>query len=85
MLSSVERDERIIRNNMRMSKILLADLTVDFVMDHEDENLRMKEAKMKLVSLSSSLNLGSEEMHVQEYVQLTRDKLLMHSITWLSS
>ena len=85
MLSSVERDERIIRNNMRMSKILLADLTVDFVMDHEDEDLRMKEAKMKLVSLSSSLNLGSEEMHVQEYVQLTRDKLLMHSITWLSS
>lgn len=64
MLSSVERDERIIRNNMRMSKILLADLTVDFVMDHEDEDLRMKEAKMKLVSLSSSLNLGSEEMHV---------------------
>ena len=67
-----------------MSKILLADLSVNFAMDHEHETLRMKETTNKLVSLNSSLNFGSEEMPIQEYVQLARDKLLMQSIKWLS-
>jgi hypothetical protein len=68
-----------------MSKILLADLSVNFAMDHEHEKLRMKGTTNKLVRFISSLNFGSKEMPIQEYVQLARDKLLMQSITWLSS
>ena len=34
-------------------------------------NLRMKETTNKLASLISFLNLGSEEMPIEEYVQLT--------------
>ena len=30
----------------------------------------MKEVENELASLISSLNLGSEEMHIEEYVQL---------------
>ena len=37
-------------------------------MDDECENERMKEATNELASLLSSLNLGSEEMPIEEYV-----------------
>jgi hypothetical protein len=39
-------------------------------MDDEREKSRRKEATTKLASLFSSLNLGSEEMPIEEYVQL---------------
>ena len=39
-------------------------------MDDEREKLRIKEVKNELVSLISSLNLGNEEMPIEEYVQL---------------
>ena len=36
----------------------------------------MKEATKELASLISSLNMWSEEMHIQEYVQLAREEML---------
>ena len=45
-------------------------------MDHECEKLRMKEATNELASLITSLNLGSEEMPIEEYVQMARDKIV---------
>jgi hypothetical protein len=53
-------------------------------MDDDRENERMKEAQNELASLISCLNLGSEEMPIEEYVQLGGEKLLMESKTWLS-
>ena len=53
-----------------MSKILLVDWSANFAMDHECEKSRMKEATNELESLISSLNLGSEEMPNDEYIQL---------------
>ncbi len=53
-----------------MSKTLLVYWSVDFAMDDKREKLRMKEATNELASLISSLNLGSEEMPIEEYVQL---------------
>ena len=44
--------------------------------DHEREKSRMKEATNKLASLISSLNLGSEEMVIQDYVQLVREEIV---------
>jgi hypothetical protein len=57
-----------------MSKILHADWSVDFAMDGEREKLRMKESTNDLVSLISSLNLGSGELQTKEYVQMARQK-----------
>jgi hypothetical protein len=45
-------------------------------MDHEREKLRIKEATCELASLIYSLNLGSKEMPIQEYVQLTKDEIV---------
>ena len=59
-----------------MSKILLADWSANFAMDDEREKLRMKEATNELASLISSLNLGSEEMPIEEYVQLAREEIV---------
>ena len=44
-----------------MSKILPMDWNVDFAMDDERENERMKEATNEMASLFSPLNIGSEE------------------------
>ena len=55
-----------------MSNILL----VDFGMDHEREKLRMKEVANELASLISSLNLGSKEMPIEEYVQLVEEEIV---------
>ena len=57
-----------------MSKILHVDWSVDFSMDGEHEKTRMKEAANELVRLISSLNLGSEELPIEEYVQLGGEK-----------
>ena len=53
-----------------MSKILLADRSVNFAMEHEREKSRLKEATNGLASLVSSLNLQTESMPIEEYVQL---------------
>ena len=77
MLSSVERDDLyIIWNNWTMSKILLAQWSVDFAMGHEREKLRMKETTNELASFISTLNLGSEEMPIEEYVQLAKEEFV---------
>ena len=39
-------------------------------MDDEREKLRMKDVSNEFASLISSLNLGSEEMPIKEYMQL---------------
>jgi hypothetical protein len=67
---------QIIRNNYRMFKILFADWSANFAMDDECKKLRMKEATNELASLVSSLNLGSEEMPIEKYVQLVGDEIV---------
>jgi len=60
-----------------MSKILPLDRThrsVGFAMDGEHEKSRMKEGVIELASLISSLNLGSEELPTEEYVQFAGGK-----------
>ena len=59
-----------------MSKILLLDWSVNFAMDDEREKLRLKKVENELASLISSLNLGSEEMPVEEYVQLACEEIV---------
>ena len=59
-----------------MSKIFLADRSDDFAMDNECEKSRMKEATNELATLVSSLTLKSEEMPIEEYVKLPRDKIV---------
>ena len=59
-----------------MSKILLADWSANFAIDHEHEKLRVKEKSNESTSLNSSLNLGSEEMFVKEYVQLAKEEIV---------
>ena len=59
-----------------MCKVLLADWSANFAIYEEHEKSRMKEATNKLASLISSLNMWSEEMHIQEYVQLAREEML---------
>ena len=41
-----EMNPQIIRNKWRMSKILLADWSANFIMNREHEKLRMKEQQM---------------------------------------
>jgi hypothetical protein len=43
-------------------------------MDGEHEKLRMKEATNELASFISSLNLGSKELPIEEYVHFGRRK-----------
>ena len=45
-------------------------------MDDECQKLRMKEATNEMASLISSLNLRSEEMLIEEYVQLPREDIV---------
>ena len=45
-------------------------------MDDVRERSRMKEIANELAHLISSLNLGSEELRTEEYVQSTRDKIV---------
>jgi hypothetical protein len=45
-------------------------------MDDEIEKSWMKEVENELASLISSLNLGSEEMPVEEYVQLAWEEIV---------
>ena len=59
-----------------MSKIFLADWSADFAMDHECQNSRIKEATNDLASLISSLNLRSEEMPIDEYMQLVGEEFV---------
>ena len=77
MLSSVERDD--FPNHTKQLEDV-QDFTcrwsVDFAMDHERENMRMKEATNELTSHISSLNLGREEMPIEEYVQLAREEIV---------
>jgi hypothetical protein len=51
-------------------------------MDVEREKLRMKEASNEIASLSSLFDLGSEEMPIEEYVQLAGEDTV--DATWLS-
>ena len=57
-----------------MFKILFADWSANFAMDDECKKLRMKEATNELAILVFSLNLGSEEMPIEEYVQLVGEE-----------
>lgn len=59
-----------------MSNNLHANWSANSVMDDEHEKSRMKDVKIKLASLISSLNLGSEEMLVEEYVQLAKEEIV---------
>ena len=51
--------------------------SADFAMDHEREKSRMKEATHELTCFISSLNLGSEELPIEEHVQLAREKIVV--------
>jgi hypothetical protein len=53
-----------------MSKISLANWSANFAMDDEREKSRLKGATTYLASLISSLKFGSEDMPIEEYVQL---------------
>ena len=55
---------------------LTCNSTIDFAMDDEGERSRMKESTSELASLVSYLNLGSEEMCVEEYVQLVGEEIV---------
>ena len=59
-----------------MSKTLHVDWSANFAMHGEHEKSRMKEAANELVSLISSLNLGSKEPPFEEYVQLVGEKIV---------
>ena len=59
-----------------MFKVLLADWSADFAMDHEWEKSRIKEATNELESIISYLNFGSEEMPIKVYVQLVREEIV---------
>ena len=59
-----------------MSKILPRDWSADFAMDDDYGKSRMKEAANELASLISSLNLGSEEMPIEESVQLVGEEIV---------
>jgi hypothetical protein len=59
-----------------MSKILPRDWSVDFAMDDDCGKSRMKEVANELASLISSLNLGSEKMPIEEFVQLLGEEIV---------
>ena len=59
-----------------MFKIVqVVDRSANFGMDDEREKSRMKETSNQMATLISSLNLGSEEMHIEEYVQLVGEEI----------
>ena len=47
------------------------------------KKLRMKEATNELASLISSLNLGSKELPIEEYVQLAREEIIELCSWWI--
>ena len=51
-------------------------------MDCEHEKSRVQEATNEVTNIISSSNLGSEEVPIEEYVQLAREKIVV--IEWLS-
>ena len=57
-------------------QIMQNNWSVNFAMDDEREKLKMKEVENELASLISSLNLGSEEMPVEEYMRLAWDEIV---------
>ena len=59
-----------------MSKSLHVDQSGDFAMDNELQKSTMKETTNELESLISSLNLGSEELPIEEFVQLAEEKIV---------
>ena len=67
-----------------MSKNLLAHWSANFPRMMNMRNLRMTEGTNELASLASYLNLESEEIFIEEYMQLAGEELLMQSTTWLS-
>jgi hypothetical protein len=56
--------------------VLLADWSADFARDDECEKLRMKKSTNELASLILSLNYGSEEMPIEEYVHLVGENIV---------
>ena len=69
VLSNVERDES--SNHMKQLEDVqdfTCRLSANFSVDDEHEKSRMKEVVNELASLISSLNFGSEEMRIEEYV-----------------
>jgi hypothetical protein len=63
-----------------MSKILRVAGSVNFAMDE----LRMKEIANELACLIFCLNIGSEEISTEEYVQWAGEEIVEQSISWLS-
>jgi len=55
---------------------LLANWSAGFAMDEEHEKSRMKDVANELANLISSLNLRSEEMLIEEYVQLVGEEIV---------
>ena len=56
--------------------MLLCKLECQFAMDHGREKSRIKEATSELANLISSLNLGNEEMAIDDYVQLVGEEII---------
>jgi hypothetical protein len=70
MLSGVERDE-FPNHKKQLEHVqgFTSKWSAGFSMDDEREKSRIKEARSKwMASLVSSLNLGSEEMTMKEYI-----------------
>ena len=68
VLSSVERHESPYHTKqLKDVQDLLANRSVDFAMNHEHEKSRMQETTNEMTSHVSSLNIGSEEMPIEEY------------------
>lgn len=59
--------------------------SANVAMDDECENERMKEVENDMITLISSMHLGSEEVPIEEYMQLQGRKLLMQGTSWFSS
>ena len=68
VLSSLERD----KSPNHMENLEEGIWSANFAMDDEHENERMEKAVNELATLISSLNLESEIMPIEEYMQLAR-------------
>ena len=67
---------QIIQNNFKMFKFLITDWSADIAIYDEREKSIMKEATNELASLNYSLNIGSEGMPIEEYVQLVWEEIV---------
>ena len=71
--SGVERDESPNhRKHLEASKIQHVHWRADYAIYSEHEKLRMKVTENELARIISFLNLRSEEMPIEKYVQLAR-------------